>query len=96
MKKNIGLYELSVITFFFNLPTAGIIIEIYDLQPDLKIGELILKWFVFSSVGLRLLTAGLKQIIDPTFTTKEVFKLNDEGVSLSFGKLDLPILASVR
>jgi hypothetical protein len=60
--KKIGLYELSVIIFFLMIPIIGIIIEIFVLKSSLKTGDLMLKWFVFSGVGLRLFTVGLKKV----------------------------------
>lgn len=36
------------------------------------------KWFVFSGIGLRLFVAGVKQAINPSFTAKEIFRINEE------------------
>jgi hypothetical protein len=33
------------------------------------------KWFVFSSLGLRLLLAGIKQLTDPSFTLEKIFNI---------------------
>lgn len=97
--KKISLYELSVIAFLLLIPIIGSIIEIFVLKSDLKTGGLMLKWFVFSGVGLRLFTAGLKQAGNPGFTAKEIFKLNDDSslpivreiglANISFGVIGL-------
>lgn len=97
--KKIGLYELSVIAFFLIIPIVGIIIEFFVLKSNLKTGDLMLKWFVFSGVGLRLFTAGLKQAGNPIFTAKEISKLNDDSsfpivreiglANISFGAIGL-------
>lgn len=40
---------------------------------------LIGKWFVFWGIGIRLLTAGVRQIAQPAFTAKTIFKFDDPG-----------------
>lgn len=37
---------------------------------------LIAKWFAFWSVGLRLLLAGVRQIVQPTYTAKEILGMS--------------------
>lgn len=79
MKKNtIGLYEISVITFFAIIPVSMIIFEQFFLNNSLSFFELSLKWFVFSGVGLRLGSSGIKQIVDPCFTATTIFGIKDE------------------
>lgn len=70
---------MSVIIFFVLLPVIGILSEIFLWKSGLRLSKLMLKWFVFSGVGLRLFTAGLKQTCDPSFTSKKIFKINDEA-----------------
>lgn len=77
--KKIGLYEASVITFFALVPITGIVADIFILKSQISIFNLMLKWFVFSGVGLRLLSAGLKQAINPSFTASEIFKVKDKN-----------------
>lgn len=77
--KKIGLYEISVIIFFALLPMVAIATEIYIFKSEVNRFSMIFKWFVFSGVGLRLFTAGLKQAISPSFTAKEIFKVNEEN-----------------
>ena len=69
--KKIKWYELSVIAFFIVCPFISIVIE-----RDLS-NSVFLKWFVFYSIGLRLLSAGIKQVLSPGFTAKEIFEIND-------------------
>lgn len=41
------------------------------------------KWFIFSAVGLRLLLAGIRQTVNPGFTAKEIFHIdNPESLSI--------------
>lgn len=37
------------------------------------------KWFVFWSVGIRLLIAGIRQVLQPSFTAESIFETNDSG-----------------
>ncbi|WP_051560500.1 DUF6790 family protein [Clostridium beijerinckii] len=76
--KKIGLYEISVIIFFILLPVIASTVNILINRSEISPFSLIFKWFVFSGVGLRLFTAGLKQSINPSFTAKEIFKVNEE------------------
>ena len=91
--RDVGYY------FFVLLPAAGVIAEFFMWKSGLRLSELMLKWFVFSGVGLRLFTAGLKQTCDPAFTSKKIFKINDEAclpvvreiglADISFGTIGL-------
>lgn len=74
------LYEWSVIVFFLVFPVTAIIFEVFFFQTIGTYREVALKWFVFSGVGLRLGSAGIKQIVQPKFTAKEIFKLEDDAV----------------
>jgi hypothetical protein len=69
------LYIISTIAFIFVLPVSGICVEMFRGQPISV--ELAGKWFVFSSVGLRLFVAGLKQVKDPAFTAGQIFHISD-------------------
>ncbi len=76
--KKIDLYEISVITFFILFPIFAIIVDGFILKSEVSAFKLLFKWFVFSGIGLRLFTAGLKQAINPSFTAKEIFKASEE------------------
>ena len=62
--KRIGLYEISVIVFFFLFPIIGVVTDVFILKLEIN---------TFS-----LMSAGLKQSISPSFTAKEIFKINEE------------------
>ena len=38
--------------------------------------ELVFRWFVFWAIGLRLLIAGIRQAVQPSFTSREIFHLS--------------------
>lgn len=77
MKRKIGLFEVSVILFFYILPAISIIINLMS-SGDKFIAETVVKWIVFWGVGLRLFTCGLKQAIQPSFTANDIFDSYDE------------------
>ena len=77
-KRKIGLYEISVVLFFIIVPIIGTTIETISSMQEANISQTLLKWFVFSGVGLRLFSAGLNQAISPSFTAKEIFNITDE------------------
>lgn len=69
----------------------------YALAPDADLAFLIGKWFVFWAMGVRLMLAGLRQILDPAFTAKTIFKIKDPDarkvvVELGFGNVAIALL----
>lgn len=77
MKRKIGLFEVSVILFFYILPAISIIVNLMS-SGDKFIVDIILKWCVFWGVGLRLFTCGLRQFLQPTFTANNIFGVFDK------------------
>jgi hypothetical protein len=76
------MYYLIVIAFMFVLPVASVGIDVLAAGTHLSIA-LIGKWFVFWSVGWRLLLAGVKQIAQPAYTAREILGLkSDEALIL--------------
>lgn len=73
-KPNI-FYISSVTTLTFILPTVGFLVEYFTTGTTLTF-DLFGKWFIFSAVGLRLFLAGIKQVINPEFTAKQIFHLD--------------------
>lgn len=77
MKREIGMFEGSIILFFYILPAISIIINLMSGE-DKFIADTIVKWCVFWCVGLRLFTCGLKQALQPSFTANDIFGAYDE------------------
>jgi hypothetical protein len=71
------LYIISVSVLTFALPVICTVAQILLNTATNLSFELFGKWFIFSAVGLRLLTAGIKQTSDPAFTAKEIFHINN-------------------
>ena len=68
------LYLASVLLFMLLLPVISIVID-----AGYKSGISIFyigKWFVFWAIGIRLLTAGLRQVIKPAFTAKDILHID--------------------
>jgi hypothetical protein len=65
------MYFAVVILLMFALPVGSVIAEHQHAATALV--PLVGKWFVFWSVGVRLTLAGLRQYVQPGFTSKEIF-----------------------
>ncbi len=96
------MYLVSVILLLFVLPTACVAVEaLWVGGADLLL--LIGKWFVFWAVGVRLFMAGLRQVVQPQFTSESIFEIKDRAAfaivrevgfgNLSMGTLGLASLA---
>lgn len=67
------IISVSVLTFVF--PAIGFWAEHFAIDTTLSF-DLFSKWFIFSAVGLRLFLAGIKQVINPEFTAKQIFQID--------------------
>jgi hypothetical protein len=98
--KKWSLYEWSVVSCFVLLPFAATWIELSFVADSEAFAVVAFKWFVFSGIGLRLGVAGVKQIIQPQFTVKEIFHMENDGVApvireLGFANVCFAILAVI-
>lgn len=89
------MYYTVVAMLLFVLPLASIAIEAVALGAAVG-PALVAKWFVFWSVGWRLLLAGIRQIIQPSYTAKEILGLESDESSvlvreLGFGNVALGV-----
>lgn len=87
------MYYAIVATLMFAFPLGSIAMEAAALGSSVA-PALVAKWFVFWSVGWRLLLAGLRQIIQPSYTAREILGLkSDESLvlvrELGFGNVAL-------
>ena len=72
-----GMYFLVITFIMFIFPIGSIIAEIV-LSPNSNIVFIIGKWFVFWVIGIRLFTAGIRQIIQPKFTAENILGLKEK------------------
>lgn len=70
------LYLWSVLLFMLVLPVVSILIN-GGYTEGISI-TLTGKWFVFWAIGVRLLTAGVRQVLKPEFTAKDIFHIDNK------------------
>lgn len=76
------MYRIGVALTMFVLPFCSVVIA-HIIHPDISAMALTAKWFVFWAVGVRLFLAGVLQVLRPTFTAREIFRLKtDEALPL--------------
>ena len=72
------MYFIVVAAFMVVCPLLSIAVETMGAHAAFS-GLMVGKWFVFWGVGIRLLTAGLRQILQPGYTVKTVLGMGDIG-----------------
>ena len=71
------MYYAVVATFMFALPLLSIFVEAGTAHA--AVGALLAcKWFVFWAMGWRLLLAGIRQVVQPAYTAREILGLQNE------------------
>jgi hypothetical protein len=73
------MYIVMVFALLFFFPVASVVTEFLLSHSIASVIALIGKWFVFWAVGIRLLVAGLRQVIQPRFTAEEIFGIRDQA-----------------
>ena len=86
------LYALVVGLTMFALPLGSIGLELHFGAADWL--GLIGKWFVFWGVGVRLLIAGLRQYLQPGFTSRDIMAIDSPAAYLLVRELGGANLAS--
>jgi len=72
-------YFSIVLLLMLILPIISIAVDL-QCNAIISLTQLTGKWFVFWAIGIRLFTAGLKQVIKPQFTLQDIFHIsNPEG-----------------
>jgi hypothetical protein len=72
-------YLIVVVSLTLILPALSALAE--SLMHGVRFTSLTLigKWFIFWAVGVRLFTAGLRQVINPAFTARDIFHIEDRS-----------------
>jgi hypothetical protein len=87
------MYILVVIGLMVVMPVLSILWEVTGAQnPSLV--QLIGKWAVFWIVGIRLLTAGLSQMLRPDFTSRTIFEIDDPDAVKLVSELGISNIAA--
>lgn len=68
-------YFISILLFMLILPLLSIGWEIKD---GAGLWVLTGEWFTFWAIGCRLLVAGVRQVVQPSFTAEKIFNLKDK------------------
>jgi len=87
------MYPIIVLLFMGVLPVGTILGELEVLHSHVPIVLLIGKWFVFWSFGVRLLTAGLRQVVQPAFTARTILGIQGEDALILVQELGFANLA---
>ncbi len=72
------MYYAIVALLMFVLPVLSIAVDARSTGVALGVG-LVAKWFVFWSVGWRLFLAGLRQIVQPAYTAREILGITGDA-----------------
>jgi hypothetical protein len=76
------MYYFVIATLMGLFPVLSITLEAAHRGVPVN-GLLICKWFVFWAVGLRLLLAGFRQVVQPLYTARQILGLRtDESLFL--------------
>jgi hypothetical protein len=87
------MYFVVVGLLLIVLPAASIWAEVFfHSPPHTSILFSVGRWWTFWAVGIRLFIAGLKQILQPQFTAKDIFRSADPAAlpivrEVGFGNL---------
>lgn len=71
------MYLVSVIVLLFLAPAVSVLAEATTATAPVDILGLVGKWMTFWAVGIRLFTAGLRQNLQPEFTARDIFRIDD-------------------
>lgn len=87
------MYFAIILLLMLVLPLGSVVAEAL-WSTDANLVFLVGKWFVFWGLGLRLLVASLKQIINPAFTAEMIFGVTDHKAQslvqeIGFGNLSI-------
>jgi len=93
------MFLAMIILVMFVCPTLSIVIETLIFKSESGLLIIAGKWFVFWGVGVRLLTAGVRQALQPKFTAQTIFGITDVGAlapvrELGFANLSLGLLGA--
>jgi len=73
------MYLVTVVLLLFVLPAASVIADWTWHGGNVDIMLSVGKWSVFWAAGVRLLIAGIRQVLQPQFTAEEIFAIRDQA-----------------
>ena len=69
-------YVTTVLGLMVILPIASFALERSVATNVRDPSEMLFRWFIFWGIGVRLLVAGVRQIVQPSFTARDIFHLS--------------------
>lgn len=72
-----GMYLIVTIGLMIVVPLASVVSDLTATTGAAGLFHLVGKWFTFWGIGVRLLTAGISQILRPGFTARGIFNIAD-------------------
>jgi hypothetical protein len=73
------MYIATVALLLIVFPVASIVADKAIAHTAIPWLALLGKWFVFWTVGIRLIAAGLRQFFQPRFTAKEILAIESDA-----------------
>lgn len=87
------MYHLIAWGLMVVIPALSVLVE-HFVAPGSDLVWLVAKWFVFWGVGIRLLTAGIRQVLRPGFTARSIFKIEDASADKLVTEIGLGNIAT--
>lgn len=93
------MYIFMIVALMFVVPIGCTIFEVFQSNHGIFAFSILLKWFVFWAVGVRLLVAGLRQIVQPRYTAEKILNIKGEESKLlvrelGFGNTSIGCIAA--
>lgn len=91
------MYLALIVLLMAVLPLLSIVVDYAYAAGDADLIVICGRWFVFWAVGIRLLLAGIRQTVQPSFTAETIFRIKDPAAhkivsELGFGNLAIGLL----
>jgi hypothetical protein len=83
------MYFAIVVALMLVFPLVSIGIQVLLGGPGMLTAALVAKWFVFWMVGVRLLLAGVRQIVQPRYTAEHILGVKDPHATLIVRELGI-------
>jgi hypothetical protein len=82
-------YLAVVLGLMVILPIATFVVE-RSLATNIHDSwETLFRWFIFWGIGVRLLVAGIRQVVQPSFTARDIFHLSSSDAEVVVRELGL-------
>ena len=92
------MYYFATWGLMLAIPAVAVLIELMTGSSQ-DVVWLVAKWFVFWGIGIRMLTAGIRQVAQPAFTARTLFRFEEPGAEklvseIGFGNLAMGSVAT--